>query len=139
MSSLRLLIIDSHQYFLRSACCYLKQLPGIEAVETAADFDQANLHADQQQPDLILIDHEMLAGNRWYIKELQKFKQSNPDLEVLALYLFKNDLVDYYPPGSHPISGGIAKETFAVNLLEYISSRHKQSFANRSGQGKEVD
>ncbi len=131
MPLLHLLIIDSHQVFRESAMKYLMRCRMFRCVEAVASYNEGMLHIKKYFPDLILVDSKINFENPDFIYEIEKLKPSNSALEVLILFLFEEGCINRCQLLSPLVSGIIFKESFADDLLEYLS---KKKSCRQSGQ-----
>jgi len=125
MLPLRLLIIDPHDTFRRAAYNYALQCSDFRSVEVAASYDESLLLKAQHIPDLILIDVEIFSTNPGIINTLEKLKHLNPELDVLALLLFKDKWFSRSQFLSPLVSGIIFKENFTEGLTDYLAAKDK--------------
>lgn len=125
MLPLRLLIIDPHHIFRRSVYDYVLQFSEFRSVEVAADYQGARSVMEKYFPDLILIDGNLLINDAVLVKEVEKLKHAHPVLDVLALFIFKDNYMNHYQLLSPLVSGVIFKDSFGENLVEYLASRKK--------------
>ena len=111
------------------------------SVEVAASYNEGMLLSAQYFPDLILVDNDYLSKNPVLIKELEKLKRSDPELDVLALVLFRDDYncLSRYQLFPHLVSGVIFKENFSENLLAYLAERQNITAGRQSSFGEGVD
>lgn len=139
MPFLRLLLIDSHQGFRESARKYLLRCPDFSNVEIAASYNEGMLLSAKYFPDLLLIDREILFENQALIKEIEKLKQANPSLDVLLLFLFREEDINCYQELLPLVSGIIIKESFAEDLFEYMAAEKKHFAGSQDSSCKGVD
>ncbi len=139
MSNLRLLLIDPHDIFRESARKYLLRCREFRSVEVMACYNESLLLHAQHFPDLVLVDSNYLSQNSSLIHELEKLKQSDPALDVLALLLFKEHAHSRYLLFPHLVSGFIYKVNFSENLHEYLAARKKSPAGRQVGSHEEVD
>ncbi len=123
MLPLRLLIIDPHDPFRKAANNYALQCRDFRSVEVAASYDESLLLKAQHFPDLILIDVEIFSANPGIINTLEKLKHLNPELDVLALLLFKDKWISRCLFLSPLVSGIIFKENFTEGLTDYLAAK----------------
>jgi DNA-binding NarL/FixJ family response regulator len=139
MPRLRLLLIDPHASFREAARCYLLRCREFRSVEVMAGYNEGLLLHAQHFPDLVLVDSKFLSQSPGLIHELEKLKQSDPTLDVLALLLFKDDDHSRYLQFPHLVSGFIYKENFSENLHDYLAARQKAPAGRPVGFREEVD
>ncbi len=137
MRPLRLMIIDPHDIFRRSAYNYALQCREFRSVEVAAGYDEALLLKAQHLPDLILIDVVIFSTDPGIINTLEKLKLSNPKLDVLALMLFKEKCLERCQFMLPLVSGIIFKENFTEGLTDYLAAKHtiNRGCSNRPFKG----
>ncbi len=133
MMLLRLLLIDPHDKFRESARNYLLRCCKFRSVEAVASYDEVLLLNVQHFPDLILVDSDYLSKSPLLVTEFEKIKNSKPSLDVLALSLFRDDDHNRYQIFSPLVSGFIFKESFSVNLFDYLASRHDGLTGKQTG------
>jgi DNA-binding NarL/FixJ family response regulator len=90
MTSLRVLIADDHVLFRDGLRTLLQSAPEIEVVGEATDGAEVIALATTCQPDVILMDIQMPAVNG--IEATRHITQSHPDIKVLILTMFEDDL-----------------------------------------------
>ncbi len=139
MPRLCLLLIDPHASFREAARSYLLRCRDLSSVETAANYNEGLLLYKQYFPDLILIDREIFSTEPGLIEALATLKHSNPQLDILALYLFEEDGSNRGRLLSPLVGGIIYKENFAEGLFAYLASRNNQHTSAQTGSLKEVD
>ncbi len=139
MSPLSLLLIDPHASFRESARKYLLRCREFRSVEVMASHNEGLLLYAQHFPDLILVDSEYLQKNTGLIHELEKLKQSDPSIDVLALLLFRDEYSNRCQLSSALISGFIYKEDFSENLLAYLAMRQKTPAGRQISFSEGVD
>ncbi len=125
MPPLNLFLIDKHQDFRESARNYLLSCFKFRSVMTAASYNEGMFLTAECYPDLLLIDSEIFFEKPGLIKEIEKLKHSKPALEVLVLFLFREEDISLSRFLSPPVSGIIFKESFAKGLFEYLAGRKK--------------
>ncbi len=139
MAPPRLLLIDPHDKFRESARKYLLRCREFRSVEAVASYSEGLLLYAQHFPDLVLVDSEYLQKSTGLVHELEKLKQSDPSLDVLALSLFRDDFHSRHQVLSPLVSGIIFKETFSVSLFEYLAARQKKHPGRQTGAHEGVD
>jgi len=135
----RLLLIDLHQGFRESARKYLLRSRLFRSVETAASYNEGMLLAKEHFPDLLLVDSKTFFDNPGIIKEIEKLKHSNSALEVLVLFLFREEDLSRCQELLPMVSGIILKERFAEDLLEYLAAGKINTAGYRESSRKGVD
>ncbi len=125
MPRLCLLLIDPHASFREAARSYLLRCRFFRSVEAEASYHEGMFLAKDHFPDVLLIDSKVFFDNSCLIKELEKIKQANPALKVLVLFLFREEDINRCQELFPLVSGIILKESFAEDLLEYISAGNK--------------
>lgn len=83
MKSLRVLLADDHQLFLRGIEALLLWRGGFEIVGRACDGLEAIAMAREAQPDLILMDVDMPRCNG--LTAVRTIKQEMPDIKIVML------------------------------------------------------
>lgn len=139
MPHLRLLLIDPHDKFRESARKYLLRCPEFESVEVMASYNEGMLLYAEHFPDLILVDNDYLSQTSSLLNELEKLKQSDPSIDVLALSLFRDEYSNRCQVLSSLVSGIIFKENFSENLLDYLAARQKTPAGGQNSFGEGVD
>ncbi len=139
MSLTRLLLIDSHHGFRESARKYLLRCREFGSVEVAASYHEGMLLSAQHFPDLLMIDSEILFKNPVRVKEIEKLKHSNPALEVLVLFLFREENLNRRQELFPLVNGTISKESFADDLFEYIQAGNELPAGKQNSSCKGVD
>ncbi len=139
MSPLRLLLIDPHAIFREAARKYLLRCREFRSVEVMAGYNEGLLLYTQHFPDLILVDREYLQKNTGLFHALEKLKQSDPSIDVLALSLFRDDYNHRCQLLSSLVSGFIYKENFSENLFAYLAARQKTPAGRQKNFGEGVD
>jgi DNA-binding NarL/FixJ family response regulator len=89
MSQLRILIADDHPVFRDGIRTLLEVTAGIEVTGEATTGEEAVALAEQNQPDLILMDVQMPGLNG--IEATQRIVARHPDTRVLMLTMFEDD------------------------------------------------
>ncbi len=121
MPPLNLFLIVKHQGFRESARNYLLSCCKFRSVKAAASYNEDMFLTAECYPDLLLIDSEIFFEKPGFIKEIEKLKHSKPALEVLVLFLFREDYMNCFQLISPTVSGIILKESFAEGLFKYLS------------------
>jgi two-component system nitrate/nitrite response regulator NarL len=80
---LRLLVVDDHTLFRRGLVALLSQYPQVQVVAEAGDAGEAQRHAVQHQPDVILLDNH-LPGVRG-VDALPGLREASPASRILML------------------------------------------------------
>lgn len=89
MDRLRILIADDHPMFRKGLCALLESLPDLEVVGQATTGQEAIELAMTLQPDVILLDLQMPAGNG--IAAAREILDTNPHIRILVVTLFEDD------------------------------------------------
>ncbi len=79
--NLRMLIVDDHEFFRRTLCRVLEELPGCEVIGTAADGDDAIELAARLEPTLIVMDMQM--PRRDGLSACRHIKAVRPQTQVI--------------------------------------------------------
>ncbi|RQP22667.1 response regulator [Piscinibacter terrae] len=80
---LRLLVVDDHTLFRRGLVALLSQHPQVQVVAEAGDAGEAQRHAVQHQPDVILLDNH-LPGVRG-VDAVPGLREASPSSRILML------------------------------------------------------
>lgn len=86
---LRVLIADDHPLFRKGMRALLGAREGIEVIAEAATGAEAATLAEQLQPDVVLMDLQMPAGNG--IAATRDIAATSPGIRVLVVTLFEDD------------------------------------------------
>lgn len=89
MNKLRVLIADDHPVFRDGIRALLEATPGMEVVGEATTGDDVIAHAEQVQPDVILMDVQMPGLNG--IDATRRIVQADPHMRVLVVTMFEDD------------------------------------------------
>jgi two-component system nitrate/nitrite response regulator NarL len=87
--SVRLLVVDDHTLFRRGLMALLGGDPRFSIVAEAADAAEAQRHAAQHQPDLILLDNHMPGVNG--VDALASLREVAPQAKVLMLTVSEDE------------------------------------------------
>jgi len=121
MEAIKLIIVDPNSYFTRSARHYLGSLANVEIIETTGDLAEGLAMARENKPDYLLIDDTFFKADASTLyNELKELKSEYPNLEIIALTLYEENI----KPGSllarQSTCRIIAKENFARTLAREL-------------------
>lgn len=95
METIRVLIADDHTLFRKGIYALLKSIPDMEVVGDAATSEEAIERAAALQPDVILMDIQMLGPNNLPsingIEATRRILRTSPHIGILILTMFKED------------------------------------------------
>ena len=99
-SPIRLLVVDDHTLFRRGLIALLSQHAGVAVVGEAGDAGEAQRHAAELQPDVVLLDNH-LPGVRG-VDALPGLREAAPEARVMMLTVSEdeNDLADALRAGA---------------------------------------
>jgi DNA-binding NarL/FixJ family response regulator len=83
------LIADDHPLFRKGLRALLAAVPQVTVVGEAADGVEAVRLAEQLQPDLVLMDLQMPAGDG--LTAIRRLAASSPHIRILVLTMFEDD------------------------------------------------
>lgn len=103
--SLRILVVDDHEIFRKQVCALLGAHPGFEVVCEAADGLEAVRHAEDHQPDIVVLDVTMpvLGG----IEAGVRIRQVAPKSQIVFLSQYNSE--------------AIAQAALATGALAYVT------------------
>jgi two-component system nitrate/nitrite response regulator NarL len=113
---LRIAVIDDHPLFREGLVHTLRNDPRLEVVGVGASADDAMRIADEQAPDILLLDVNMPGGG---IAATQAIMQSRPHIKVIMLTISESedDVARALKAGA---KGYMLKGTSAAELLETV-------------------
>lgn len=116
-SPIRILVVDDHNLFRRGLIALLSQNAGLQVVGEAGDASEAQRHAAELQPDVILLDNH-LPGARG-VDALPGLRELAPNSRILLLTVSEdeNDLASALKHGAH---GYLLKTTEGDELFAAI-------------------
>jgi len=85
----RILICDDHELVRRGLASLLDAVPGFEVVGEAGDAEAAVKAADQQRPDVVIMDVRL--PGRSGIEACRDIRSSHPDIHILMLTAYADD------------------------------------------------
>jgi len=160
MRKVRVLIVDDHPVFRFGLRSLISSIPEMEVVAEATSGEAAILEANQQNPDIILMDINMPGING--IEATRRILSTNPEIGILILTMFENDSVieaiqagarGYILKGSDPeetlraiqavVNGeAIFSSKVAERLMHFISDQKENGdssiFPQLTGREREV-
>ncbi|WP_374688729.1 response regulator [Promineifilum sp.] len=86
---LRLLLVDDHEVVRLGMRALLERHPSFTVVGEASSQEEAVAMAEEQQPDLVLMDIRLAGGSG--IEACQQIKERLPDTKVIMLTSFAED------------------------------------------------
>ncbi|MDR1969494.1 MAG: response regulator, partial [Burkholderiaceae bacterium] len=112
-SPIRILVVDDHTLFRRGLIALLSSQPRMVVVGEAGDAGQAQRHAQQLQPDVILLDNH-LPGVKG-VDALPGLREAAPNARVLMLTVSEEaeDLATALMRGAH----GYLLKTVDIDVL----------------------
>jgi DNA-binding NarL/FixJ family response regulator len=89
LETLRILIAEDHPLFRKGVMSLLSSVPDFEVVGEATTGEEAVVHAEQLQPDVVVMDLQMpeVTG----IEATRRILQKSPSIRVLVVTLFEDD------------------------------------------------
>jgi len=111
------MIVDDHEMVRRGACSYLEAQPDISVVAQAGSGEEAVRLAQEQIPDVVLMDLVMPGMDG--VEATRKVKNASPRTQIIILTSFHQD--EYIFPALQ--AGAISyllKDVKAAELLEAI-------------------
>lgn len=116
-SPIRVLVVDDHNLFRRGLIALLSQNPELQVVGEAGDAGEAQRHASDLQPDVILLDNH-LPGARG-VDALPGLREAAPHSRILMLTVSEDeeDLATALKHGAH---GYLLKTTESEELFAAI-------------------
>jgi len=111
------MIVDDHEMVRRGACSYLEAQPDISVVAQAGSGEEAVRLAQEQIPDVVLMDLVMPGMDG--VEATRKVKNASPRTQIIILTSFHQD--EYIFPALQ--AGAISyllKDVKATELLEAI-------------------
>ena len=117
-SPIEVLVVDDHNLFRRGLIALLGQHPQLKVVGEAGDAGEAQRHAAELQPDLVLLDNH-LPGVRG-VDALPGLKEAAPSAKVVMLTVSEDedDLATALKHGAH---GYLLKTTEGDELFAAIA------------------
>ena len=113
MKPKRVLLVDDHEAFLRSATCFLHGIPGLELVGRATCGEEAVEMVAELHPDLVLMDLAMPGMNG--IEATRRIKQQSDAPKVIIVTLHQESSYGALAKNAGA-DGFIQKENFVVEL-----------------------
>jgi DNA-binding NarL/FixJ family response regulator len=86
---LRIFVAEDHPLFRRGVVSLLSSVPDFEIVGEAISGGEAVESTTRLQPDVVLMDLQMLGGNG--IEATREIARKSPDVRVLVVTLFEDD------------------------------------------------
>jgi DNA-binding NarL/FixJ family response regulator len=89
LETLRILIAEDHPLFRKGVMSLLSSVPDFEVVGESTTGEEAVVHAEQLQPDVVVMDLQMpeVTG----IEATRRILQKSPSIRVLVVTLFEDD------------------------------------------------
>lgn len=110
-STIRVLVVEDYEPFRRFVCSTLRKAPGVQVIGEVADGLEAVRKAEEQQPDLILLDIWLPGLNG--IEAARRIRKLSPDSKIIFV--------------SQEISVDVVREGFNLGALGYVVKAHAAS------------
>ncbi|MCB0076967.1 MAG: response regulator transcription factor [Anaerolineales bacterium] len=119
MRHLRILLVDDHEVVRLGLKALLGRYPQFDVVAEASNADEAVLKAQQQRPDVVVMDIRM--PGRSGIEATREIKGLFPEMEVIVLTSYAEDdlLFDAIRAGA---SGYVLKQIGSDDLLSALEA-----------------
>jgi DNA-binding NarL/FixJ family response regulator len=111
MSSVRILVVEDYEPFLRFICSTLEKRPELQVIYRASDGLEAVQKAEDLQPDLILLDIGLPRLNG--IEAARRIRKVSPNSKILFL--------------SQESSADVVQEALNVGALGYVIKTRGES------------
>lgn len=134
MASIRTLLVDDSQEFLRAASQFLSVDPNIEIVGKCLSTREALEQLEKLNPDLILMDLAMPDMNG--LEATQYIKDQSQPPRVIILTMHDNP---EYRQASQAVQadGFVAKSDFGVKLMPIIGEIFKETYKAKDLAGQQ--
>ena len=103
-STIRVLVVEDYEPFRRFVCSTLRKAPGVQVIGEVADGLEAVRKAEEQQPDLILLDLGLPGLNG--IEAARRIRKLSPNSKIIFV--------------SQEFSADVVQEGFSLGALGYV-------------------
>jgi DNA-binding NarL/FixJ family response regulator len=108
MSSVRILVVDDYEPFLRLVCATLQKKPELQIIGEATDGLEAVRKVEELQPDLILLDVGLPTLNG--IEAARQIGKLSPESKILFV--------------SQESSADVVEEALRLGAMGYVAKTH---------------
>ena len=117
--SLRILVVDDHEIFRTQVCALLESQPGFEVICEAGDGLEAVRHAQELQPDIVVLDITMpvLGG----IEAAVRIRRVAPKAQIVFLSQYDSEAVARAALASGALAY-VTKSSAATDLIPAVQS-----------------
>jgi DNA-binding NarL/FixJ family response regulator len=103
-STIRVLVVEDYEPFRRFVCSTLRKTPGAQLVAEVSDGLEAVRKAEEEQPDLILLDIGLPSLNG--IEAARRIRKLSPDSKIIFV--------------SQEFSADVVQEGFSLGAMGYV-------------------
>jgi DNA-binding NarL/FixJ family response regulator len=107
-STVRVLVVEDYEPFRRFVCSTLGKRPEVQLVGEVSDGLEAVQKAEEQQPDLILLDIGLPSLNG--IEAARRIRKVSPESKIIFV--------------SQELSADVVQEAFSLGALGYVVKAH---------------
>jgi len=117
--SLRILVVDDHEIFRTQVCALLESQPGFEVICEAGDGLEAVRHAQELQPDIVVLDITMpvLGG----IEAAVRIRRVAPKAQIVFLSQYDSEAVARAALATGALAY-VTKSSAATDLIPVVQS-----------------
>jgi DNA-binding NarL/FixJ family response regulator len=117
--SLRILVVDDHEIFRTQVCALLESQPGFEVICEAGDGLEAVRHAQELQPDIVVLDITMpvLGG----IEAAVRIRRVAPKAQIVFLSQYDSEAVARAALATGALAY-VTKSSAATDLIPAVQS-----------------
>ncbi|HEX6304925.1 MAG TPA: response regulator transcription factor, partial [Anaerolineales bacterium] len=119
MNTIRLMLVDDHKIVRTGLRSFLEDQPGLEVIAEAGSGERAIELAQEEQPDVIIMDITMEGMDG--LEATRRLKEVHPEGHVLALTVHQ-DKQYFFEMLASGASGYVTKQAAAEELVTAIHS-----------------